>query len=228
MNTRRTESCLTESESYYPQTLKEAIDRHLPWRLFQPGDAGKALRWCERYLVICALMMSWLMADVLADRFDQARQVVTKMFPGRKRPGGTYQGFVAALAKKSESLLKTISEHLRGEVRQVAGTDHWAHLGFVPFGADGSKVECPKTAANEREFGCAGKKKSTPRQYVTTLLHLPTGVVWEFMTGPARSSERDHLRQMLTHCRPMPCWSPMRGSPATTCCRRFRPRATRS
>jgi hypothetical protein len=197
MDGKHTESCQAKIESCYPQTLKEAINRHLPCRIFQPGDGGKALRWCERYLVLCALMMSWAMADVLADRFDQARRVVTKMFPGRKRPGGTYQGFVAALAKKSESLLETISAHLRGEVRRVAGEDHWEHMGFVPLGADGSKVECPKTAANEKEFGCAGKKKSTPQQYVTTLLHLPTGVVWEFMTGPARSSERGHLRQML-------------------------------
>jgi hypothetical protein len=32
---------------------------------------------------------------------------------------------------------------------------------------------------------------------VTTLLHLATGVVWDFTSGPARSSEREHLRQML-------------------------------
>jgi hypothetical protein len=194
MNSRRKEACLAKIESSYPQTLKQAIDRHLPCTLFQ--GAAKGDRWGERYLVICVLMMSWSMADVLADRFDQARKVVTKMFPGRTRPGKTYQGFVVALAKKSDTLLESIAGHLRGEVRTVAG-NHWEHLGFVPFGADGSKVECSKTAANELEFGCAGKKKSTPQQYVTTLLHLRTGVVWEFMTGPARSSERDHLRQML-------------------------------
>jgi hypothetical protein len=189
----RKQACLAKIESSCPQTLKQAIHRHLPCTLFQ---AAKGSRWGERYLVVCVLIMSWSMADVLADRFDQAREVVTKMFPGRKRPGGTYQGLVAALAKKSDSLLKMISEHLRGEVRRVAA-NHWEHLGFVPFGADGSKVECSKTAANELEFGCAGKKKSTPQQFVTTLLHLRSGVVWEFMTGPARSSERSHLRQML-------------------------------
>lgn len=184
-------------EPSYPQSLKQAIAEHLPCGLFQPATAGSALRWCERYLALCALTMSWLMADVLADRFDQARRTVTEMFPGRRRPGGTYQGFVAALAKNSEALLEKISQHLRGQVRQVAGQSHWQRLGFVPFGADGSKVECPKTEANETEFGCAGKKKSTPQQYLTTLLHLPTGVVWQFTTGPARASERQHLRQML-------------------------------
>jgi len=193
---KHTESCQTKSNPWYPQTLKQAINQHLPCGLFEAAPTA-ALRWCERYLAICALMMAWSMAEILADRFDEARRGLTAMFPGRKRPGETYQGFVAALALKSETLLAKISDHLRGEVQSVAGERHWEHLGFVPIGADGSKVECPKTAANEQEFGCAGKKKSTPQQFVTTLLHLPTGVVWEFMTGPARSSERNHLRQML-------------------------------
>jgi hypothetical protein len=193
MNSRRKESCLTAIQSSYPQSLKQAIDRHLPCTLFQAAKGGG---WSQRYLVLCVLIMSWSMAGALSDRFDQARKVVVKMFPGRKRPGTTYQGFIAALAKNSEGLLETIAAHLRGEVRTVAG-NCWEHRGFVPFGADGSKVECSKTQANELEFGCAGKKKSTPQQFVTTLLHLRTGMVWDFMTGPARSSERSHLRQML-------------------------------
>ena len=194
MSTKHTDACKETIDSCYPQTLKQAISRHLPCGLFEPRGPG---RWCERYLTLCALMMAWSMAEALADRFDQARCGVAEMFPGRLRPAKTYQGFVAALAQKSESLLAKIAEHLRGEVRLVAGGSRWEHLGFVPIGADGSKVECPRTAANEKEFGCAGKKKSTPQQFVTTLLHLPTGVVWEYKTGPARSSERDHLRQML-------------------------------
>lgn len=197
MSSKHKDSCQAKTNVCYPQTLKQAISRHLPCRLFQTDEAAKAVRWCERYLALCAIMMAWSIAEGAAGRFEQARRSLTEMFPGRKRAGATYQGFIAALAKKSDALLARVSEHLRGEARQVAGERHWEHLGFVPLGADGSKVECPKTAANELEFGCAGKKKSTPQQFVTTLLHLPTGVVWEFVTGPARSSERHHLRQML-------------------------------
>jgi hypothetical protein len=191
------DSCQRKIRSCYPQSLKQAISRHLPGSLFDPAGAGASLRWCERYLALCALLMAWSMADMLADRFDDARRSLANMFPGRRRPGKTYQGFVLALGKMSEALLAKMAEHLRGEVRRVAGERHWEHLGFVPIGADGSKVECPKTLANEQAFGCAGKKKSAPQQFVTTLLHLPTGVVWEYMTGPARSSERSHLLQML-------------------------------
>ena len=197
MTVTQTESRQATMDPCYPQTLKQAIDRHLPCRLFDQDGTVAAFRWCERYLTLCALLMAWSVAEVLADRFDQARRGLTAMFPGRKRSGKTYQGFVAALAQNSDALLARIAEHLRGEARLVVGKSHWEHLGFVPIGADGSKVECPRTAANEKEFGCAGKTKSAPQQFVTTLLHLTTGVVWEFMTGPARSSERDHLRQML-------------------------------
>jgi len=194
---KHTESCEPKIQSCYPQTLKQAIDRHLPHSLFDPDGVKSSFRWCERLLTLCALLMAWSMADVLADRFDEARRGVVAMFPGRRRPGKTYQGFVNALGNKSDALLGKIAEHLRGEVRKAAGARHWEHLGFVPIGADGSKFECPKTLANELEFGCAGKKKSTPQQFVTTLLHLPTGVIWEYMTGPARSSERHHVREML-------------------------------
>jgi hypothetical protein len=193
MPKKHAESCPAKVDPCYPQTLKQAISQHLPCRLFAAGK----VRWCERYLALCALMMVWSANDLLTDRFSQARRSLTEMFAGRKRPGKTYQGFIAALVKFSQPLLTRVSAHLRGEAREMAGPRCWEHLGFVPIGADGSKVECPMTAANEEAFGCAGKKKSTPQQFVTTLLHLPTGVVWEFTTGPACSSERAHLLRML-------------------------------
>ena len=197
MSATHMESCQAKIASCYPQTLKQAINRHLPHSLFDADGVKGTLRWSERYLTFCALLMGWSINHVLADRFDEARAGLVAMFSGRRRPGKTYQGFVSALAARSQTLLARIADHLRGEVRRVAGASHWEHQGFVPIGADGSKVECPKTLNNEQEFGCASKKKGAPQQFVTTLLHLPTGVVWEFKTGPARASERHHLRQML-------------------------------
>jgi hypothetical protein len=180
----------------YHSSLNKAIKRHLPCGLFDRPHPTGGLRWCERYLLLCLILMAWSTSQTLADRFDLARRHLVKMFPGRKRPGGTYQGMMAALGKVSGPLLEKVAAHLRQEVQQVAA-GRWQLHGFVPIGVDGSKVECPMTEANEKAFGCAGKKKSTPQQFLTTLLHLPTGVVWEFTCGPACSSEREHLRQML-------------------------------
>lgn len=180
----------------YHATLNKAMGRHLPCRLFDMPFAAGKLRWCERYLTMLMILMAWGINATLADRFDAAREALVKMFPGRRRPGRTYQGMMAALVKVSDPLLTKVSDHLRGEVQRVAA-GRWQVHGFVPIGVDGSKVECPMTAANEQAFGCAGKKKSLPQQFVTTLLHLPTGVVWEYTCGPARSSEREHLQQMI-------------------------------
>ena len=180
----------------YPDSLLAAINQFLPCRLFHRPGEGSALRWTERYLVLCVLLFSWSRCGTLAERFDDARKCLLKMFPGRRRPGGTYRGFIAALTRSTDALLQKVSDHLRGEVQARAG-DRWSFQGFIAFGADGSKVECPKTFANQQAFGCAGKKKSTPQQFLTTLLHLPSGLPWDFTSGPACSSERAHLQQML-------------------------------
>ena len=53
------------------------------------------------------------------------------------------------------------------------------------------------TAANEKVFGTAGKKKTGPQQFLTTMFHVATGLIWDYRRGDARSSERGHLLQML-------------------------------
>jgi hypothetical protein len=67
----------------------------------------------------------------------------------------------------------------------------------VLLAVDGSRVECPRTAANERAFGCGGRKKTTPQQWVTTIFHVATGLLWDWRRGRADAAERTDLRQML-------------------------------
>jgi hypothetical protein len=161
---------------------------------------GAKLRWMPRMLVMGAILMSLDRAQTLKDRFESTRQTLVAMYPGRKRPGRTYEGFIAALATGSGWMLERICRHLRQAVQEVAGA-YWEYAGWVLFGADGSRVECPMTEANEQALGCAGKKKTTPQQFITVLFHLCTGLPWAWQRGPARSSERGHLLEML-------CWLP--------------------
>lgn len=62
---------------------------------------------------------------------------------------------------------------------------------------DGSRIDCPRTAANEEALGCAGRKKTGPQQMLTTVFHLATGLIWDWRRGPGKSSERGHLREMI-------------------------------
>ena len=55
----------------------------------------------------------------------------------------------------------------------------------------------PLTQANEDGLGCAGRKKSGPQVFVTTLWHMGLGLPWDFRVGPGTDSERRHLEQML-------------------------------
>jgi hypothetical protein len=58
-------------------------------------------------------------------------------------------------------------------------------------------VEVPRTKANAA-LGCAGRKKTGPQLFVTTLYHMGTGLPWNWHIGAGTESERDHLRAMLT------------------------------
>jgi hypothetical protein len=65
------------------------------------------------------------------------------------------------------------------------------------FAADGTRLETPHTAANEHGLGCAGKDKTAPQVFLTTLWHMGTGLPWDFCVGPGTASERGHLKQMV-------------------------------
>lgn len=183
----------------YQVQLRQAMSRFLPRGLATlPGGDGR-LRWTARLLVVCAVLMAWDPAAALEDRFAAARSCLVKMFPGRRRPGRTYEGFVAALAKASEALLAAVVGHLRASVREWAQSAGacWEVCGWAVFGADGTKVDCPMTRANEEAVGCSSRDKSWPQMLLTVLFHAGSGLPWAFARGGARSSERSHLLAML-------------------------------
>jgi hypothetical protein len=153
--------------------------------------------WTRRLLAICAILMVFSTATVLKERFADARLAMVRMYASRhrRRPGRTYEGFIAALCKVSEQLLEGLLATLREMVREIAGP-YWTVEGWVLFGVDGTKIECPQTRANEKGMGCAGKDKSAPQQLLTMLLHLGTGLPWGFLRTEGTGSEREQLQRM--------------------------------
>jgi len=186
-----------EGGSYQVQ-LRRAMSRLLPRRGLATVAADGRVRWADRLLVVCAVLMAWDPGTTLVDRFAAARACVVEMFPTRRRPGATHAGFVAALARASPGLLGLVAPALRAAVCSAARAGGcWAVAGWVAFGADGSKIDCPMTAANETGLGVASRKKSWPQMLLTTLFHAGSGLPWAFARGGARASERGHLRAML-------------------------------
>lgn len=195
-NGKNTASASTRRTTIYRDELHKSIRRCLPNQgLALQVENGK-VSWTPRILVTCAILWAWNASATLKDRFAEARLSTIDIYSSRRRPGQSYQGFISALCRCSEHLLEVVCQTLRQLVREIAA-DYWTVDGWTAFGVDGTKVECSITEANEKGFGRAGKEKCAPQQYLTMLLHLATGLPWAFERGPAKSSEREHLRQMI-------------------------------
>ena len=181
----------------YRQTLRAGMSRLLPARLFSQFPRRSDARWTARLLSFAAVLMVWDPIATLGDRLAAARDVITGMFPSRRRVGKSYQGFIKALLELGQPLLACVMAHLRHMIEQIAG-QHWTRQGWVAFAADGTRVNCPRTEANEKALGCGGKAGSGPQFWLTTLWHMGTGLPWCWRIGRSTDAERTHLRDMLS------------------------------
>lgn len=155
-------------------------------------------RWTDLLLALCAILMSWSNASTLQDRFDAARRCLLRWYPGRRRPGKRYEGFIAALRRRSGPMLKWIGLSYRAHVQRLAEQKGCWKIGdWLAFGVDSTKHDAPMTVANEKTLGTASRKNSWPQLLLTTVFHLGSGLPWSFLRGRAKSSERRHLLGLL-------------------------------
>src|SRR5260370_11670997 len=174
--------------------LKDAIGKWLPGQFFSRWAVAGS-RWSPLRVFWVAILMAWSAEQTLQARFEETRQVVRSLFP--KWPlGKSYTGWYQAQLQWLTPLQPALSKRLRQQLQRTAGR-HWQREGWCAFAVDGSRVECPRTEANERGVKCAGRQKTGPQLFVTTLLHMGTGLPWDFRIGPGTASERRHLEEML-------------------------------
>lgn len=180
----------------YYNDLLHGMGKFLPRSGLPLQVEDHRVRWTPRILVTTAILMGWAVASTCQEAFEIARQAAVGMYPTRRRPGGTYLGFIKALQRKSVALLRVVATALRRATRRLAA-DRWRENGWVVMCVDGSRVDCPRTQANEKAFGYSGKKRSAPQQTVTTLFHVGSGLPWAWTRGHARADEVAQLRAML-------------------------------
>lgn len=186
---------LNEPPNYHRQLL-HAIRKFLPSKGLALRSEDRRVRWTPRMLVTTAILMVWQTSQTLGDAFATAREAVVGMYRSRRRVGTSYTGFLDALQKDSDGWSKRVAEGLRRAVQTVAGSD-WQEKGWVLMGVDGSRIDCARTADNEEAFGCAGREKTGPQMFLTTVYHVLSGLPWDFRRGRGDASERGHLREML-------------------------------
>lgn len=139
--------------------------------------------------------MAWDEGQTLTTRWDHACTAVKELHPHWKL-GNSYTGFTEALVRETPRLTEAIKPKFRTAMKTMAG-HAWKTCGWVAFAVDGSRQEAPHTAANEAELGCAGRDKTAPQVFLTTMWHLGLGLPWDYRIGPGTDSERNHAWDMV-------------------------------
>jgi len=151
-------------------SLGKALKWAMPANSFGGCRVGVKTSWKARMLAFVAVLWSWSDENSLGKRFVAARKLAIKMFRWQQEPGTSYQGFIKALHKWTERLFAVILPGLRKRMSQCAG-DCWTVAGWVVFGVDGSRIQTPRTKANEARFHptkkrnkkCRARTAKTPR-----------------------------------------------------------------
>jgi hypothetical protein len=160
------------------------------------GSSDPRTRWSAKYVLLCWIVMGWSLQRQLTERFREGRALLVALFVSRRRPGGSYQGLTKAAQRLGSELFWQFWQCLRGHLARTLRSA-WTWYGWSVLAVDGSRIEAPRTRRNERTLGRAGRDKTTPQWWVTWLIQLPSGLIWDWRQGPGTSSERTHLRQML-------------------------------
>lgn len=178
---------------------------------FMPFFSAIAMRsdalWSGVALLHVSIFIALEAPDTLTQRFTKARQCFTDgLSPGAGQPGVSFSGFLQARLRHGTQVLEIAQTLLRQHVQHTAmAAGVWEVAGWVPVGCDGSRDKTPRSIANQKGLGFNGRHGHTdPQAWITTLLHLASGLTWDWVVDRGDAAERTHLRQML--CRlPLNC-----------------------
>jgi len=181
------------------QSLREFLTPEVWKQVRKVSTRRKMPRWDVRPLLLVLLTMTWCCGDSQSEKFETARGFYVICHDKRRRPGETFQGFQQALGKLPMAVLRALAGAVRGRMERLL-VGRWVLRDFIPFGCDGSRLECPRAAELERRLGSGSKADSAPTVWVTAIVHLMTGVPWTWRFGKGgKASERNHLVQMLKY-----------------------------
>jgi hypothetical protein len=138
--------------------------------------------------------MGWGEQRELTERFGAVCSCLKEACP-HWTLGTSYSGWTEALLHEQERLLPLIVERLRKLQQTLPNQRRFGRWNV--FAVDGSQIACPRTIKNQEAMGDVGKPDGIPLLSLTSILHLGTGLPWDFRVGPGTDSERSHLRQMI-------------------------------
>jgi hypothetical protein len=142
------------------ESLRQAVDSLFSAKAFKGlGKVRKGAKWTPRILFVTAMFWAWSAGNGLKERFQEARKVTAKIFRWLPEPGETYHGFLKQLAKWHVKLQLACMSELRVHMKQDL-FGNWELAGFVVLAGDGSRIELPRTQANEKVYSPKRKRKA--------------------------------------------------------------------
>ncbi|HEY1432200.1 MAG TPA: IS4 family transposase [Stellaceae bacterium] len=167
----------------------------LPIQAFRSLDRTCRDRWGWYPLAMVWLLPILCPAATLKDRFAQGRAWLRRLSPTLPL-AGTYQGFVKALRRRGEMLTFWMRTAVQERLHDRLGDDDLVE-GWRPLAVDGTRFDCPRSRSCQKRFPPASREKSPPQLALTSLWHLGVHCWYDGRVGPARTSERAMLRDML-------------------------------
>ena len=139
------------------------------------------------------MLMAWGEQTQLVERFHAVTSFL-KQACQHWELGGSYEGWVTALAREQQRLVPLVIQRLRRHMQSMKSYQRCGS--WEAYAVDGSEFACPRTQENQQAMGDVGKPDGMPLVSLTTLYHLRLGLPWALRVGPGTDSERAHLRDM--------------------------------
>lgn len=171
--------------------------------------------WTPKSLVSAALLWAWSSETTLGERFYAARRIILSLHEEQQHLATSYQAFTKILRRWTTKLTTLLKPALQQRMQCGALAGYWLVAGHLVFAVDGSRLDLPRTRSHELAYSTIrhprrkknsrckklqakdAKKVNSPQLWLTSMWHVGTGLLWDWRTGPADSSERGHLREML-------------------------------
>lgn len=199
--------------------LQQGIDMLIPKGLLAGVNTRKGARWQAYWLGLVGFLWGSLPDGSLEERFEQARDLAEELPSRRTRLGTSFEGFKKCLLARGEEIINHLIAHFRRLTLEQEGLE--LVPGYRVFGADGSRIQLPRTQANENHYASSRparpakpesrkrkkkrkqtststkKKCDAPLMWLTLLWEVSRSLPWAWRTGPMESSEREHTTSML-------------------------------
>lgn len=199
--------------------LRRALDWIVNDEMFADLRVHGNVGWSAAALVRLAVFWVWSAESSLVVAADEAIACMKRIFG--QSPVGSYQGMTNALCRYSDKLLNVLFARMQS-LMQTCDPDGFRIGRWVLLAVDGSRLSVPRTLKNQRRFckskGTAKRRKKSksrkrtksqfrrrkenqrpdgPLIWLTLIWHVGQRLPWRWKIGPAYSSERHHMMEML-------------------------------